>query len=123
MRGTDRRLAPLGAERNRQPDPDVQRPPARGGQRHGDGDVRLHDRVWGRGSWASEQAAKLAAAVALLALPRKPRHRPARADRAGLTGWLAARAESGGRDDDDVYDVYDDDADADAAEQSERNFA
>jgi len=75
------------------------------------------DRVWARGCWASEGEAKMAAALALLALPRKPRHRPARADRAGLTGWLAARAESGGRDDDDVYDFYDD---GDAAEQSER---
>ncbi len=79
------------------------------------------DRVWGRGCWASEGEAKRAAVMALLGLPRKPRHRPARADRAGLTGWRAARVESGGRDDDAVYDVYDD---GDAAEQSEeRNFA
>ncbi len=74
------------------------------------------DRVWARGCWASEGEAKLAAALALLALPRKPRHRPARADRAGLTGWRAARAESGGCDDDCYDDCYDD-------EQSERSFA
>ncbi len=79
------------------------------------------DRVWARGCWASEGEAKRAAVMALLGLPRKPRHRPARADRAGLTGWRAARVESGGRDVDAVYDVYDD---GDAAEQSEeRNFA
>ncbi len=74
------------------------------------------DRRWARGRWASEREAKRAAAVALLALPRKPRHRPARADRAGLTGWRAARAESGGRDD-EFYDNNDDDGDA------ERSFS
>ncbi len=77
------------------------------------------DRRWARGRWASEQAAKRAAAVALLALARKPRHRPARADRAGLTGWRAARVESEGCDDDAVYDDDDDDGD----EQSERSLA
>jgi len=75
------------------------------------------DRRWARGRWASEREAKMAAAVALLALPRKPRHRPARTDRLGLTRWIAARADAEGRDDDD------DDGDGDGDEQSERNFA
>ncbi len=74
------------------------------------------DRGWARGRWASEGEAKMAAAVALLALPRKPRRRPARTDRLGLTRWIAARADAEGRDDED-----DDDGEAD--EQSERNFA
>jgi len=78
------------------------------------------DRRWARGRWASEREAKMAAAVALLALPRQPRHRPARPDRLGFTRWIAARADAEGRaegrDDED-----DDDGDDD--EQAERNFA
>jgi len=74
-------------------------------------------RRWARGRWASEREAKLAAAMALLALPRKPRRRPARTDRLGLPRWIAARADAEGRDDDD------DDGDGDGDEQSERNFA
>ncbi len=76
------------------------------------------DRRWARGRWVSEGAAKLAAAMALLALPRKPRHRPARrADGPVETRWIVARADTGGRDDDDD-DFYDD---GDANEQLERN--
>jgi len=76
------------------------------------------DGRWARGRWASEREAKMAAAVALLALPRKPRRRPARPDRLGLTRWIADRADAEGRDDED-----DEDGDEDADEQAERNFA